>query len=464
MAIATVKRFRATLLVLVMLCIALPLQAKVTKEDAARLKNELTPYGAERAGNADGTIPAWEGGLSSIPESVKGWDPVTTGGRYPDPFADEKPLYSVSAANADQHTEKLSAGTLAMLKRYPESYRLDVYPTHRTFAAPQWVYDATYENATRAELTQEGDAFGVNNAIIGVPFPIPTKGAEVIFNYFASYVGGDRTQEQLAGIVRTDGRFSTGGQSTVKIAYPYHRKDATADDFNGYVTMFLLSYNDPPGRKGEILLVNGPLDFTKVERRTWQYLPGQRRVRRAPNIAYDTPNPSFGGYVTYDDAYGFCGELDRFDWKLVGKQEMIVPYNIYKQEMVERKDLLTPHHLNPDHVRWELHRVWVVEATLKQGKRHVYSKRRMYFDEDSWQMMIHDKWDRRGNLWRTHLCEGFQAYDLPAYTWRVYAMYDLQSEEYTWNGINSLEGMTLKFENLDANNFTPDRLRKMGRR
>ncbi|MBA3029639.1 MAG: DUF1329 domain-containing protein [Desulfobacteraceae bacterium] len=464
MAITISKRFRAIILAFVMLCIALPLQAKVTKEEADKLKNELTPYGAERAGNADGSIPAWGGGLTTIPESVKGWDPATTGGRFPDPFADEKPLYSVSAANADQYADKISPGTLAMLKKYPESYRLDVYPTRRTFAVPQWVYDATYENAIKAELTQKGDNFGVQNAIIGVPFPIPKEGPEVIFNYFASYVGGDRTQEQLSGIIRSDGRFSVGGESTVKIKYPYHDKDVTPETFNGYITMFLLSMNDPPGRKGEILVVNGPLDFTNTERGTWQYLPGQRRVRRAPNIAYDTPNPTFGGYVTYDDAYGFNGELDYFDWKLVGKQEMIVPYNIYKQEMAKREDLLTPHHLNPDYVRWELHRVWVVEATLKEGKRHIYSKRRMYFDEDSWQILIHDKWDTRGNLWRSHLCEGLQAYTVPAYMWRVYAMYDLQSEEYSWNGINGLEGTTLKFENLDVKDFTPDSIRKMGRR
>ena len=464
MAIIPLNRLRATLLLFVLLCIALPLQAKVTPEEANRLKNDLTPYGAERAGNASGTIPAWEGGLTSVPESVKGWDPVTTGGLFPNPFAEEKPRYSVTAANADQYEKQLSAGTLALLQRYPETYRLDVYPTHRTFAAPQWVYDATYENAIKAELIQKGDNFGVKNAIIGVPFPIPKEGPEVIFNYFASYVGGDKIQEQMAGIIRSDGRFSTGGHSTVKIAYPYHRKDATPETFNGYITMFLLSYNNPPGRKGEILLVNGPLDFINIERGTWQYLPGQRRVRRAPTIAYDTPNPSFGGYVTYDDAYGFNGELDYFDWKLVGKQEMIVPYNIYEQELVKREDLLTPHHLNPDHVRWEVHRVWVVEATLKEGKRHVYSKRRMYFDEDSWQIVIHDKWDTRGNLWRTHLCEGLQAYTVPAYLWRVYAMYDLTSEEYTWNGINGLEGMVLKFENLDDNDFTPDSIRKMGRR
>ena len=378
---------------------------------------------------------------------------------------DEKPLFSINAANADKYADKLSPGTLAMLKKYPDTYRLDIYPSHRTFAAPQWVYDASYNNALNSELTHSDDGhYGCKGAINGTPFPIPTEGAQVILNGYATWKGGDLTQLENNGVVQADGRWTPGGANVVEISFVYHHKDITPETWNGYVTMFLLKYSDPPRRKGEIILANTPLDFTTMEKGLWQYLPGQRRVRRAPSIAYDTPNPTFGGYAVYDEAYMFNGQLDRFDWKLVGKQEMFIPYNTYQQVLAEKDDLLTKRHMNPDLVRWELHRVWVVEATIREGSRHCYGKRIMYMDEDSWQISIHDKYDTRGNLWRTQLASQYQCYTRPSWTLRGYTMYDLQSEAYAYSGSNSLEGNTFFWGDNPVEKFTPDYVRKLGRR
>ena len=465
MAINAIKRTGTALVVLLMLCIAVPLQAKVTVEEAERLKNDLTPFGAERAGNAEGTIPAWDGGLTGIPESVKGWEPETTGGRFPDPFADEKPVFAITAANADKYADKLSPGTLAMLKKYPDTYRLDIYPTHRTYAAPQWVYDASYKNALNSELIKADNGhYGCQGAIIGTPFPIPKHGAEVILNGYATWKGGDLTQLESNGVVQADGRWTPGGTNVVEISFAYHHKDNTPETWNGYVTMFLLKYSDPPRRKGEIILANTPLDFTTMTKGLWQYLPGQRRVRRAPSIAYDTPNPTFGGYAVYDEAYMFNGQMDRFDWKLVGKQEMFIPYNSYGQVLASREDLLTKRHMNPDLVRWELHRVYVVEATIREGSRHCYGKRIFYVDEDSGQISIHDKYDTRGNLWRTQLASQYACYTVPCWTLRGYTMYDLQSDAYAYSGSNSIEGMTFFWGENPTEKFTPDYVRKLGRR
>ena len=466
MIINVTKRIGIVLTVLLMLCITLPLQAQVTQEEADKLKNELTPYGAERAGNADGTIPAWDGGLTTIPESVKGWDPESTGGRFPDPFADEKPLFSITAANADQYKDKLSPGTLAMLKKYPDTYRLDIYPSHRTFAAPQWVYDATYKNALNSNLTHNDENhYGCQGALIGAPFPIPKEGAEVVLNGYATWKGGDLTQLENSGVVQANGSWTPGGVSIVEIGFPYHHKDITPETWSGYITTFLLQYSDPPRRKGEIILANTPLDFTTMVKGLWQYLPGQRRVRRAPSIAYDTPNPTFGGYAVYDEAYMFNGQLDRFEWKLAGKQEMYIPYNTYKQDLATREELLTEKHMNPDYVRWELHRVFVVEATLRQGSRHCYGSRTFYVDEDTWQIAIHDKYDTRGNLWRTQIAGHYQCYTpVPCWNLRSYTMYDLQSDAYAYSGGNGVEGMDFYWESHPPENYTPDYVRKLGRR
>ena len=69
--------------------------------------------------------------------------------------------------------------------------------------------------------------------------------------------------------------------------------------------------------------------------------------------------------------------------------------------------------MNPDHLRYELHRVWVVDATLKKGERHIYKRRTFYIDEDSWQILLVDQYDNRDQLWRVSEGHAITYYDLP---------------------------------------------------
>ncbi|MGN5476693.1 hypothetical protein ACTMU2_05840 [Cupriavidus basilensis] len=59
--------------------------AKITQDDLKQLDGNLTPLGAERAANKDGTIPAWAGKWLGAPTGLA----YKTGERYPDPYADE---------------------------------------------------------------------------------------------------------------------------------------------------------------------------------------------------------------------------------------------------------------------------------------------------------------------------------------------------------------------------------------
>jgi hypothetical protein len=160
------------------------LLAAVAPDVAATLNTTLTPLGAERAGNENGSIPPWEGGLTEVTPGFE------VGGRRPDPFAEEKPLFSITAVNMRQYADKLTDGTIAMLQKYPDSFlRMDVYPTHRTAAAPQWVYDKTYKNATSAEIIDGSGGPEPKGAYGGVPFPIPQSGAEVMWNHLLRWTG-----------------------------------------------------------------------------------------------------------------------------------------------------------------------------------------------------------------------------------------------------------------------------------
>jgi hypothetical protein len=185
----------------------------------------------------------------------------------------------------------------------------------------------------------------------------------------------------------------------------------------------------------------------------WSYLPGQRRVRLAPDVGHDTPNPATSGMTTYDDNQ--IGGLERFDWVLKGKREMLVPYNNYDAVFwTSKEDLLTPHHAKPEAIRWEKHRVWIVEASLKEGQRHVYSKRRYYIDEDSWAIVAQESYDAQGNLWRVPLFLSFQAYDqqVPYSGWST-MYHDLNTSGWTMYGLLSSNSSKLLYKEGHTDGF-----------
>lgn len=375
-----------------------------TPEEAARLKTELTPLGAEKAGNKDGTIPAWTGGYTTPMAGFK------NGGRRGNPFADEKPLYSVTAANMAQHADKLTEGTQALLKKYP-TFRVDVYKTHRTAAAPQWVYDNTFKNATTASM----DGEVVKGAVGGIPFPIPKTGREMVANHELRW-RGEAWQTNFRGYLGTSaGQRVLSVEGIGDFQMPYYNRETTADKFNGDYWLMRLVNSGPPVRAGEAITGRQNLDQDKTG--VWVYLTGQRRVRKLPNACCDTPTPATSGVAVFDEVDVLSGRVDKFDWTIVGKREMLIPYNANGMHVPEKdSDLLLANHLNPDHVRWELHRVWVVEAKLKSGQRHQAPRSRYYLDEDTWVAVLGDRWDANGQLWRTLWSHPIVMPDLPATT------------------------------------------------
>jgi hypothetical protein len=394
--------------------------AQVTPQEAQQLKTTLTPLGGEKAGNKDGTIPAWTGGMSTVPAGY--WQ----GTRRGDPFAGEKPLFSITAQNMDKYADKLTDGTKAMLKKYPSSYRVDVYQTHRTAAAPQWVYENTFKNATRATIEERASGPTPVGAFGGIPFPIPTTGAQVMWNHQLHWRGEDWHFDVDQYLGTADGRLvlSTDGQA--EQAMPYYYRDGEPAKFNGDYWLLRLVNSGPPIRAGEAIVGRENVDDDKTQ--SWVYLTGQRRVRKLPNPCCDTPTPATAGVMSFDELEVFSGRMDRFDWKLVGKKEMYIPYNDNKiLQPTKDATVLMPHHLNPDYVRWELHRVWVVEATLKAGHRHQAVRNMYYIDEDSWQAVLGDRWDSKGQLWKTLWALPMDLPDLPAVSDLNFGFYDMTS-------------------------------------
>lgn len=384
--------------------------------------------GAEKAGNADGSIPAYNGGLTTPPASFKSGDSMR-----PDPFANEKPLLVIDGKNVDQYKNMLSATTVELAKRFP-TFRVDVFPTHRTVSLPQAILDNGVKNASGAKSLENGLA--IDNVLPGVPFPIPQSGNEAMWNFLLRYQGVSINSKYDSWNVDSAGVPSLATTGQAFISYPiYENLSQPISSADVYYQM-KLSYTGPARRAGEAVMLKDAANPLQQPRRAWQYLPGQRRVKLAPNLAYDTPNPGTAGAGTYDDVFVFNGALDRYDWKLVGKQEMIVPYNTYKLTYAQDpKSLTSANHLAPDFVRWEKHRVWVVEGTLKAGARHIYAKRRFYLDEDSWTALASDQYDARGQLYRGSFAFLSQSYDKQVPDSTPFMIYDLVGGSYNINGV-----------------------------
>ncbi len=454
----TMKTMRAIpAALLALLCWTSSAQAAVSAAEAARLEAELTPLGAIRTGNADGTIPAWEGGITSPPSDYR------PGTHHPDPFADDRPLFTITAANVDQYKAQLSPGQLALFERYPKTFRMPVYPTRRTASLPQRIYDRSIANATTARLNEDGN--GVLNSGEGVPFPIPQSGLEAIWNHLLRY-RGDTVYRVIGQAVPTvDGNY-TMVQIIENWVWSYSHPGATTETIDNKLGYFLQEIRSPPRLAGSVLLVHETLNQALEPRKAWTYSTGSRRVRRAPQVAYDNPGTASDGQRTNDQYDMYNGAPDRYHWKLVGKQELYIPYNSYRLHSDTNRfdDILQPGHINPDLTRYELHRVWVVDATLKEGTSHIYARRTFYLDEDSWMMSIIDQYDGRGAIWRVNEAHLVNYYEVPL-TWdTALTMYDVQNGRYLVNGLSN-EYETRRYNQpLSLNRFTPESLRRKGRR
>lgn len=424
----------------------------LSAEEARQLGATLTAVGAERAASADGAIPEYTGGLTRAPAGF-----AAGSGSRPDPFAAERPLLSIDAANADAHADRLTEGARALLKRYP-GFRIDVYPTHRTVAFPRFVTENTVRLATVAHTTNGGLSLaGVRAAY---PFPIPKTGYEAMWNHLVRFSGVCTRKRIFAYHVEASGKATLSSAARMFEDYPYW--DASRPESNTYFRIRIV-YDEPSRRAGEALMLVDPVDYVQRGRRGWQYLPGQRRVRLAPDLSYDTPNSATAGAQTFDDALLFNGEMDRFDFALLGKKELYVPYNTYRATYgATAQELLKPRFLEPSLMRWELHRVWVIEARLKPGKRHVYSRRVFYLDEDSWAALMSDQYDGRGQLYRAGMVLMAPSYDLPGPFADPFLHYDLVTGVYAINGWPSASGWLRHGSCLSENEWSPDALAGAG--
>jgi len=420
--------------------------AALTTADADRLKSELTPMGAERAGNADGSIPAWTGDNLPLPP---GSGPY---GLLPDFFASDAKLVSINASNMAQYKDKLSNGFMAMMTKYP-NFRIDVYPTHRTALATQEIYDNIYANVTRAEPASGGSRFGFTGAYGGIPFPIPNQddplegGAQLIWNHSCRWQGVYQ-KRNVSIHTMIDSQLVLCFGELVYQSSPYYYPGGTPANYNGWIRQFRADVWGPPESKGQSFLQWDPTNPTTNPIEIWEYLSGQGRVRKAPELQYGTPESQSDDIINYDETYLWLGAMDQYDWKLIGKKEIYIPYNNNKAYLATAAEVQTPDFMNPDMIRWELHRVWVVDATLHAGQRNVLPHRIFYVDEDTMSIALTDSYDAQGNIFHVGMNLVENRPDIPGTVLGPTAVYNIQSGHYVtvqgiWNESPTDQGYDL---------------------
>ena len=433
----------------------------VSPQEAAHLGDDLTPLGGEKAANADGSIPAWTGGIKSAAEA--GFPNYKSGDHHPDPYANDKPLFTITTANMAQYAAKLTEGHKALFKTYPD-YKMSVYPTHRS-AVCSGAHLRGAPSASRPPPPSCPDGNGVTGAIGGTPFPIPKSGVEVFWNHLLRY-RSIAAARQVGQVPMTAGGSYTVVNLKEEFFFPYYVPGMTRSrDWITCWSYFIAGDHraGAPGRRGAA----GAGDARPVEgaRRAWIYNPGQRRVRRAPQVAFDNPGTNSDNQRTDDQFDMYNGSPQRYDWKLVGKKEMYVPYNSYQlqSEKLKYSELLHKNHINQDYARYELHRVWVVDATLKKGVSHLYSRRTLYVDEDSWQILAVDCYDARGQLYRVQEGHVINYYDVPTLWTDLELVMDLSNGRYLALGLQNEEPKSYDFSiKRTASDYQPSVLERRG--
>lgn len=391
--------------------------------------NDLTTVGAERAGNADGSIPPWEGGINQPPNGYQ------TGQHHPDPFSGDASLFTIDHANAAEYGDKLTAGHKALLTKYPSTYKLLVYPSRRSASHPQWVLDQTRQFA-QARITDNGA--GVEGVLAGIPFPQPDNGQQAIWNSLLSYKGGGIRRYVNSATVNDDGDYVLN-VARQEIEYPHQLENMTEDKIDNILSRGITIVEAPPKIAGTLALFHVQLNSKDSERKTWAYARGKRRVMRAPTLTSDSPMSVSEGVHLLDQAGMFNGPITRFDWQLLGKKELYIPYNAYKlhSDATAIETIIQSGHVNPELSRYELHRVWVVEAKRKADTKHIHQRRVYYLDEDSWRIVLAEHYDDAGKLDRFSESHHINYYEVPVFLSTLDVYYKLDQDKYFVSGLDN---------------------------
>ncbi len=396
------------------------------------------------------------GDKEPIAEPIDSYDPSKNS--YPDPFHKDEILFTIDKSNYLEYADQLlTPGQIEMFNVYSDTFKMHVYPSRRSCAVPPEVNELTSQNA---ELTDEGE--GIIGIVGSIPFPNPSEALHHVWNHILRYRGVNIYGSSPFYIINPDSSITYGAGEAIAINYwnPF------VDNKKGLQGMLMSKVTHPPRLADASLLVIESLNALKTPRKAWVYNPGTRRVRRAPDIAYDYKPTANQGITTTDQFDGFNGAKDRYEWTFLGTKKKLMPYNAYKLHETDIDKYLTPYHIDQNYLRYELVNVNVIQADLRKNKRHILPHRTMYFDTDSHNMLVEETFDEENKIMAYREFPIINYYDQPMCLSVHSATYDFATRRYQLSNVRSIDIPKIQWrldEPHNENMFTPEGLKRFAR-
>jgi hypothetical protein len=111
--------------------------------------------------------------------------------------------------------------------------------------------------------------------------------------------------------------------------FGYSDPEPTTVELNNNIFFLKRKTLAPSLLVGGITLVHETLDQVRSPRKSWIYVPGQRRLRSTPNLNHNTPDIATNSLRTNGQVDMINNAPNYYNWELTGKQEMYIPYNSY---------------------------------------------------------------------------------------------------------------------------------------
>jgi hypothetical protein len=260
---------------------------------------------------------------------------------------------------------------------------------------------------------------------------------------------------------------ATGGSYVVKVRQniAFDQQGYMARPVDGRLYASTAYFSAPPSAIGTRVATWEPIDPAGEARARWVFVPQTLDTRRLPSYDHDTWELFAGGQRTADQNDGWNGSPERYDWKLVGKRELLIGYNAYRiaNKTLPYKAIAIAKNVDPELLRYEVHRVWVVEATLRQGRNHRFPKRVFYVDEDTWQVAQEEVYTKDDQLFRFGDHQMMQYYDVQVPWYAATIHHNLAAGSYMVYGLSNMEPVPYRWGFQGRNSdYLPSNLRGLG--
>ena len=296
-----------------------------------------------------------------------------------------------------------------------EGMKLEVGPFHADYSPASVYTEATTKFAGQSKLGPDGSLDGYTT---GQPFPIdqidcktdPDAGTKLIWNFHYRwappsavssfyYSYWDRGEELPLYYEGTGGGVQLSHRPEPSLL------EQGGDMFRGETrkTASGAEVTAPFDARGIMLLSyrykESDMPLAKARNDdTWVYVPTLRRVRRI-STAQRTDAIS-GTDFTLDDLFSFNGVVPQYEWKCLGEQDVITPFNTKVKGYPYVKDQnFGPYGLSFASDRWDLRHAVIVRMTPR-NKDHPYAFKDIYIDKQTLQPLYSFAYDQKQELWK----------------------------------------------------------------